>query len=227
MEGAFFELDVLLHLWGPYACFTRPEMKAERVSYDVPTPSAVRGIFDALYWHTGVKWDVTDIWVRSPIRFMNIRRNELKCLLPAAEGLEAILEGRAPAACDADAQRTQRSSLILRDVDYYAKASMRVDPAVYRGGEAKAMEIVRRRLGRGGCYHRPYFGCKEFPAMFEAADAVPECPDCLRGEKDLGWMFLDWDYHDGDGGDARPEPRFFRASMADGHIAVPKGGLAG
>lgn len=215
-------MSVLIRCWGDYACFTRPEMKAERVSYDVMTPSAARGILDAVYWHDGIKWVVDRIWARKPVKFVSIRRNELKNVMNGKSVIKAIRENSFPDTCDTNEQRTQRASLVLRDVEYYIKAHFDIDESVYDGPEAKAYAVITQRLKKGACYHHPYFGCREFPASFEAAESVPACPNELKGERDLNWMLWDWDYGSDPG--SQPVPLFFRPVMKDGCIDIPKRG---
>ena len=212
-------MSVIVHLWGPFACFTRPEVRAERVSYDVITPSAARGILDSIYWHEGIKWEVQDIYVRKPVKFLNIRRNELKGGVPARAVMSAISDNGVLPVCDTNGQRTQRASRILKDVDYYIRACYHVDGNAYDGPEAKAAKIIMTRLSRGKCYSRPYFGCREYEANFELVDEIPPCPPELQYEADLSWTLFDRDYDNpkNDG----PDPRFYRPVMKDGHIMVP------
>ena len=212
-------MSVLIRCWGDFALFTRPEMKVERVSYDVMTPSAARGILDAIYWHDGVKWIVEEIYVRKPVKFASIRRNELKSLMNTKGVLTAIQSDGVLPTVDTDADRTQRAALVLKDVEYYIKAYAKVDEAVYGGPKAKADAIIMQRLQRGGCYHHPYFGCREFPVQFELVDEVPPCPEGLLGDMDLNWMLWDWDYQY-----EQPKPIFFRPMMHDGRIVVPERG---
>lgn len=205
-------MPVLIRCWGDYACFTRPEMKAERVSYDVMTPSAARGILDAIYWHPGLTWVVERIWVCKPIRFMSINRNELKSIMNCQAVVHAIDAKSELPTCDPAFDHTPRASLILKDVEYVVQAHLEADATV--PDLDKVQRIVDKRLARGACYSRPYFGCREFPVQFER---VHQAPMGVFGDKDFGWMLWDMDYHAKGG----PQPLFFRAMMQNGCITVP------
>ena len=200
-------MSISVEVWGDYACFSRPEMKVERVSYDVMTPSAARGLLEAIYWHPGMKWVIDRIHVCAPIRFTNIRRNEVK----------DIASPRKPYLVTSDSIQ-QRAAMVLRDVRYVIDAhfemTVRANPTDNPG---KFQDIMRRRLEKGQFYHQPCFGVREFPAHFKPCTQLPPCPEELKGEKDLGWMLLDMDY-------SAPEnitPRFFRAVLHDGVLDVP------
>ncbi|MBG0776144.1 MAG: type I-C CRISPR-associated protein Cas5 [Desulfovibrionaceae bacterium] len=205
--------DVVLKVWSDFACFTRPEMKVERVSYDVITPSAARAVLEAIHWKPAIRWVVERLHVLRPVRFTSIRRNEVASKASTDLAKTAMRDGRALGIAIED-DRQQRASLILRDVAYVIEA--RMEPTPRAGPDdnlAKHMEMFCRRAAKGQCFHRPYLGCREFPAHFELLDAPPASP--LRGSRDLGWMLHDLDY----GRDM--EARFFRAAMVDGVIAVP------
>ena len=209
---------VRLHVWGDYACFTRPEMKVERVSYDVITPSAARGVLDAIHWKPGVLWAVDRIHVLRPIRFESFRRNELGSKVSVSnvrkvmrsgdtEGLHAYI----------GEDRQQRASTLLRDVAYVIEAHFEfTDAAKPDDTEGKHLSMFRRRASKGQCFHRPYLGTREFAADFALVDG--EMPaSTLRPEqrnRDLGWMLHDIDHGNG-------EPRFFRAHLRDGVVEVP------
>ncbi|MBQ9493482.1 MAG: type I-C CRISPR-associated protein Cas5 [Oscillibacter sp.] len=215
-------MSVSLEVWGDYACFSRPEMKVEKVSYDVITPSAARGILDAILWHPGMKWHVDRIQVCSPIRFTNIRRNEVSQTISARNVRAAM--GKGAEALDGLYLVTsdciqQRAAMILRDVHYVIDAHFEMtDKAAPSDNKAKFREMARKRIAKGQFYHAPYFGTREFPVQkFQECEERPLCPDELKGEKDLGWMLLDMDF-------SNPkdiQPRFFRAVMRDGVIDVP------
>ncbi len=207
---------VRLKVWGEYACFTRPEMKVERVSYDVMTPSAARGALEAIYWKPAIRWVVERITALRPIRFENLRRNELGHKLPLAKAAKAMKDGVSPVETFIEDDRQQRAAMVLRDVAYLIEARFeRTDkwnPAVEN--EGKHLDIFNRRMARGQCFHRPYLGCREFAAHFGPDDG--ERPhDSLCGQRDLGFMLHDLDF----GRDM--EPRFFRAVMQGGCIEVP------
>lgn len=211
---------VRLRVWGDYACFTRPEMKVERVSYDVMTPSAARGVLEAIHWKPAIRWVVERIRVLRPIRFDTIRRNELAGKLPLGNIRAAMKDGTSLVETFADDPkvRQQRAALVLRDVEYVIEASFALtDKAGPSDNEAKHKEIFERRAAKGQCFQQPYLGCREFPAMFEPlGEAMPVPHASLLGERDLGWMLHDIDFADG------MTPHFFRPTMKDGVIEVER-----
>lgn len=204
---------VRLKVWGEYACFTRPEMKVERVSYDVMTPSAARGILEAIYWKPSIKWAIDRIHVINPIRFDNIRRNEIEAKLPLSTVKKAMGDGDSPVEIFIEDKRQQRAALVLRDIVYIIEAHFELTNG-QDNNSAKHKEIFERRARKGQCFHQPYFGCREFPASFELIkDDIPRSK--LSGEKDLGWMLYDIDF------EKNMEAKFFRAIMCDGVIEIP------
>ena len=211
-------MSISLEVWGDYACFSRPEMKVERVSYDVITPSAARGLIEAIMWHPGMRWIIDQIQVCSPIRFTNVRRNEVKDVIPA-RSVKAVMEkGKGELYLSTQDSIQQRAAMILRDVRYIIDAHFELTDKAAPGDNAgKFQEMMRRRVEKGQFYHQPCFGNREFPAHFRQYEERPPCPDELKGEKDLGWMLLDMDYSD----PADIRPIFFRAVMRDGVIQTP------
>ena len=218
-------MAISLEVWGDYALFTRPEMKVERVSYDVMTPSAARGLIEAIYWHPGLRWVIDRIRVCAPIRFTNLRRNEVKAVIPriaksertAQDMLEHGTAQLNPLYIVGDI-RQQRAALLLRDVRYVIEAHFDMtDKAAPGDNPGKFQDIVKRRIQRGQFYHQPCFGCREFPSQFRWCEEFPPCPEELKGTRDLGWMLYDMDYTDPE--DIRP--LFFRASLEDGILRVP------
>lgn len=211
-------MPIKVEVWGDYACFTRPEMKTERVSYDVMTPSAARGILESVFWHPGLKYVIDRIHVYSPIRFTNIRRNEVKEKISANEVKKLMETGKGKEFLAAPECIQQRAAMVLRDVHYVIEAHFDMTERAAPGDNpGKFQDILKRRLERGQCYSMPYLGTREFPAHFRRCEVIPPCPEELRGERDLGWMLLDMDYSD-------PEnivPRFFRATLKDGVMDVP------
>jgi CRISPR-associated protein Cas5d len=211
-------MSIKVEVWGEYACFSRPEMKVERVSYDVMTPSAARGLIEAIYWHPGMRWVIDRIHVCRPVRFTNVRRNEVKDTISARKVKQAMEKGRADLYLAAPESIQQRAAMALRDVRYVIEAHFEMtDKAAPGDNPGKFQDIMKRRLARGQCYQQPCFGVREFPAHFQACETIPPCPDELKGERDLGWMLLDLDYSD-------PEnilPLFFRATLRDGVLEVP------
>jgi CRISPR-associated protein Cas5d len=209
---------IRLHCWGEFACFTRPEMKVERVSYDVMTPSAARGILEAIYWKPEIRWRIDRIRVLNPIRFTSVRRNEVKGTISAETVATAMKNGAGNLAfyVDDDGNRQQRASLLLRDAAYVIEAHIEI----LSGPDniAKHLDQFCRRARKGWCFTRPYLGCREFAANFALVDAdstVPEAHSSLAGERDLGWMLHDIDFA------SDKLARFFRAIMRDGVIEVP------
>lgn len=217
---------VKLHIWGERALFTRPEMKVERVSYDVITPSAARGILEAIHWKPSIRWVVDAIQVLSPIRFESIRRNEVGGKLSAASVGKAIKAGRTDGLVSfVEEDRQQRAATVLRDVSYVIAAHFEMtDKAGPEDNEGKHLDIFNRRARRGQCFQMPCLGTREFPAGFALVEDGYELPsrdETLKGERDLGWMLHDIDFARG------MAPRFFRARMVDGWIQVPLPGAAG
>jgi CRISPR-associated protein Cas5d len=209
---------IKLHCWGEWACFTRPEMKVERVSYDVMTPSAARGVVEAIYWKPEIRWRIDRITVLNPIKFTSVRRNEVKEKIGAGTVAQAMKDGAGDLAfyVDEGDNRQQRATLMLRDVGYVIEAHFDL-----LGGPdnlAKHLDQFNRRARKGSCFTRPYLGCREFAANFallETESAMPAVHDSLTGERDLGWMLHDIDFTDD------KQARFFRAFMRDGVIDVP------
>ena len=212
-------MAIRVEVWGDYALFSRPEMKVERVSYDVITPSAARGLLESIYWHPGLSWKIDRIYVCNPIRFTNIRRNEVEDVASGA-GAKAVMNGgKGKIYIAAQESIQQRAAMVLRDVRYVIEAHFDMTPCAAEGDNpGKFQDIMRRRLERGQFYSMPYMGTRELPAHFKPCGAIPECPDELKGTRDLGWMLLDMDYTDR----SDIQPRFFRATMTDGVIDVPE-----
>jgi CRISPR-associated protein Cas5d len=203
-----------IRIRGAYACFTRPEFKADRVSYDVITPSAARGILEAILWKPAIRWHIERIHVLTPIRFEAIKRNEVGKKASLRENIDRFF-------ADDENNRQQRNSIVLRDVDYIVGAHFTLTQrARSEDNIPKFVEMFTRRLGRGQCFHAPYLGCREFAACVEpAASDPPAVLDALRGERELGLMLNDLVFND-ETGSARPV--FFEACMKDGCIEVPE-----
>lgn len=207
---------ITLKVWGDYACFTRPEMKVERVSYDVMTPSAARGILEAIYWKPAITWEIDRIHVMKPVKFDNIRRNEVKGKIPLAPVKSAFSGKEAVLFKDSNDERVQRASMVLRDVEYFIEAHFNMTDK--KGPEdtvEKHYNIAIRRMRKGQCFHHPYFGCREFPVQFEFVEGDIPASE-LKGKKDLGMMLWDIDFTND------MTPVFFRAEMNDGLIDVQK-----
>lgn len=215
-------MTVRLHVWGEYACFTRPEMKVERVSYDVITPSAARGILEAIHWKPAIRWHVERIHVLRPIRFQSIRRNEVGAKASTANALSAMKRGTTEGlGLIVDENRQQRAAMVLMDVSYVIEARFTMtEKAGAEDTPAKHISMFNRRASQGQCFHRPCLGAREFAAEFALiGEGQPLPPSDLepgRRDADFGWMLHDIDFEGG-----RNESRFFRAVMKDGVIEVP------
>jgi CRISPR-associated protein Cas5d len=205
---------IKLRVWGDWACFTRPEMKVERVSYEVITPSAARAVIEAIYWKPSIRWIIDQIHILKPIKFDNIRRNELENKLSSSTILKAIRNNNTPVETFIEDNRQQRASMILRDVDYVIKAHFESNNEDGHN-EGKHLDMFNRRLRKGQCYYNPYLGTREFSANFSPVESIPISK--IQEERDLGWMFYDFKYED----DTKYTPRFFHAYMTDGIINVP------
>lgn len=218
-----------LEVSGDYACFTRPEMKVERVSYDVITPSAARAIFDAILWKPAIRWQVKKIEVLKPIRWISVRRNEVG----------SVASTRKPHILIED-DRQQRAGLFLRDVKYRLHAEFEFIPVEKRGkitnplpewlvesveasemradeSPAKYAAMFERRARKGQCFNQPYLGCREFSCSFRLVDSMLEPVTPISETRDLGWMLYDMDFADKE----NPQPLLFRPKMTDGVVIVP------
>ncbi len=205
-------MSILMEVWGPLASFNRPEMKTERVSYDVPTPSAARGMIESVYFHPGLRWQVDRIWVLNPIQFVNVRRNEVKSKISKANVLQEAKGGK-PGCIIASRDIQQRAAMMLKDVRYVFEAhfdmTAKANPSDNPG---KFQDIVKRRLRSGACYSMPYLGCRECTAHFGLWKGG-EIP-AIDETRDLGYMLYDMDYSDPE----NIQPMFFRARMEHGVI---------
>ena len=207
-----------LELTGPYACFTRPEMKVERVSYDVMTPSAARACFEAILWKPAIRWHVRRIEVLKPIRWINLRRNEVSGVVSGRNVETAMKNGTGELAQYIEEERQQRAGLFLRDVAYRVHADLEVLPgAAPDNTPMKFQEMFARRAAKGQCVNQPYLGCREFAAAFRLVDDLAAEPPPVDETRDLGFMLHDLDFTHPDA----PQPRFFRASMDNGVVNVP------
>ena len=199
-------------LWGDYACFTRPEMKVERVSYPVMTPSAARGALEAIFWKPQVAWRIEEIHVLKPITYASVLRNEINDRQSDRSARRWATDG---GGYDASANRAQRHTLALRDVAYVVRAQLVLQDGV-RDDIAKFRDQFRRRVARGRCFATPYLGCREFSASF--GEPGPDDAPIDRSEE-LGPILLDIDYAADESG--RGVPRFFPAALERGVLHVP------
>lgn len=230
--------DWCLEVWGEYACFTRPEMKVERVSYDVITPAAARAIFEAILWKPAIKWNITKIEVLNPIKWISVRRNEVGKTIPTPTA--AMLRGEVaelPGLFIED-ERQQRAGLFLKDVRYHLYGYFDFIPPELRKNnkaadqgywnddveemdsnrkdenEAKYAAIFGRRARKGQCFHRPYFGCREFAANFKLVENHENKLKPLNETRELGWMLYDMNFENPDD----IKPLFFKAKLVKGVV---------
>lgn len=203
------DVPLEVQVWGDLACFTRPEMKVERVSYPVMTPSAARGVLEAIFWKPEFRWLVREIHVLRPIRYTSLVRNEVSSRQSFDAARAWAQSGGSYAAPD---DRTQRHTLALRDVGYRIRADLRLRADV-TDDIAKYRDQFRRRVQRGQCFSMPYLGCREFTASFGAPDGSPP----IERSEELGNFLLDIEY----GPDGRGQPRFFAAILDRGVLHVP------
>lgn len=226
---------ISLHVWGDYACFTRPELKAERMTYEVMTPSAARGILTAIYWKPQFNWVIDRIHVLKPIRTMQIRRNELanKMVAPSSD----VMKGNKPAllGINIEENRQQRSASILKDVSYVIDAHVEVvEDETGVCSVAKHLEMFKRRARTGQCFHSPYFGNREFPVMFKLVENGEDMPESElpseQSNRSFGLMLHDMVYQDDANGSVIcahtgkkqiAEARFFMAELKRGVLHVP------
>ena len=203
-----------LKVSGENACFTRPEMKVERVSYEVMTPSAARGILEAILWKPAIKWNILQIDVLNPIKWESVRRNEVGAVISARNIQTAMNSGSGDLGLYVEDQRQQRAGLFLRDVAYVIHAEFEMtDQAGTEDSVTKFEQMFIRRASAGQCFHRPYFGCREFPVAFEFIPKEADPLPTIGTTKDLGWMLYDMDYSG-----EEPMPQFFHAQMENGSI---------
>jgi CRISPR-associated protein Cas5d len=211
---------VRLHVWGPRACFTRPEMKVERVSYDVMTPSAARGILESIHWKPALCWVVDRIHVLKPIRFQSFRRNEVSAKASAATAATAMRAGStAGLGIVVEEVRQQRATTLLLDVAYVIEAHFTLtEKATAEDTPAKHIAMFNRRAASGQCFHRPCLGTREFAADFELVPEGATLPSsdmpATQRNQDLGWMLHDIDHAAG------ATSRFFRAKLVEGVLDV-------
>ena len=228
----------ILEVSGDFACFTRPEMKVERVSYDVITPSAARAIFEAVLWKPAIRWQINRIEVLKPIRWINIRRNEVGSVISTRNVNTAMNGGNASLQILIEDDRQQRAGLFLRDVAYRLHASFILqddskhvhhfphlqctDAETSENTYTKFSEMFKRRARKGQCFNQPYLGTREFSCSFklveqEELEKEQSTHPAITDDKELGWMLYDMDFTDPN----NPAPRFFNASMVSGEITVP------
>lgn len=223
-----------LEVRGDFACFTRPEMKVERVSYDLITPSAARAVFEAVLWKPGIRWRMLRIDVLKPVRWISVRRNEVGAVASVRNAQAAMNEGRGQLALYIEDERQQRAGLFLRDVAYRLYADMELLSEEARVNPGKYAAMFTRRAEAGQCVNQPYLGCREFAASFRlvpladdhragltVADSEP--PALTEWNADLGWMLYDMDFADA----PTPQPRFIRAQIKGGTLDLTRAEVRG
>ena len=212
-----------LEVSGDYACFTRPEMKVERVSYDVITPSAARSVFEAILWKPAIRWEVRQIEVLKPIRWMSVRRNEVASKVSVRNAQTTMNSGVGNLGLYIEEDRQQRAGLFLRDVAYRLHADLLPAGGDALANPAKYREMFERRAEKGQCVNQPYLGCREFAARFRLVDDLSSEPPALDESRDLGWMLYDMDFKNPN----EPQPRFFRAQLENGLIDLSQAQVMG
>lgn len=217
MNNSIESADIGLRVWGDYACFTRPEMKVERVSYDVMTPSAARGILEAILWKPAICWQIKAIEVMKDIQWTTVRRNEVGSVVSTSNVNTAMNKGSGNLALYIEEDRQQRAGLILREVEYIIRANFKMTSCAGQSDSiTKFYEMFLRRAKKGQCFNQPYLGCREFSAFFELVDEGTEYKP-IKETKDLGWMLYDMCFDK-----EEPEPSFFRGWLKGGVLSVPK-----
>lgn len=211
-----------LEVTGDYACFTRPEMKVERVSYDLITPSAARAVFESILWKPGIRWHIRRIEVLKPVRWISVRRNEVSAVASSQKALAAMTAGHGELALYIEDERQQRAGLFLRNVAYRLHADLEMLSDEARGNPGKYLSMFERRAKQGQCVNQPYLGCREFAAGFRLVELVGdgnewrvadgEPPAWHEMNADLGWMLYDFNFSDR----TSPKPQFFRANVEGG-----------
>ncbi len=216
-------VNFCLEVSGDFACFTRPEMKVERVSYDVITPSSARAIFEAILWKPAIHWGVTKIEVLNPIKWISIRRNEVSKVASTPTSKQIIGQGAESFGIYVDDPNTrqQRAGLLLRDVKYRIHADLHFDQSQdIEADYGKYAAMFERRARKGQCFNQPYLGCREFSCKFRlvSKNELPLEAPPIEENKSLGWMLYDLDYTNRQS----PAPRFFNAILKNGTVTIPE-----
>lgn len=210
-----------LEVTGDYACFTRPEMKVERVSYDIITPSAARSIFEAILWKPAMRWRIHKIEVLKPIKWVSVRRNEVGAVASTRNAESAMRTGTGHLALYIEDERQQRAGLFLRDVGYRLHATLEMQPNAGENNTLpKFMDMFERRASAGQCINQPYLGTREFACAFDLVDDIAKAVESrppIAESRDLGWMLYDMDFTQVND----PAPRFFNAKIQAGVVQVP------
>ncbi|MCK8823998.1 type I-C CRISPR-associated protein Cas5c [Fuchsiella alkaliacetigena] len=214
MSNHFSFPPLEVKVWGDLACFTRPDMKVERMSYRVMTPSAARGILESIFWKPEFRWVIREIKVLNPIRHISIRRNEIKRKIPADSAKSWMKNNERTDRYFADVDRTQRNTLGLKNVAYIISANLKLKDYASNEHPAKYRDQFRRRVKKGECYSRPYLGCREFVAYFASPDGTEKT---INLSEDIGRMLFDIDFENED----KKVPHFFQGRIENGVLKVP------
>jgi CRISPR-associated protein Cas5d len=204
-----------LRIRGGMACFTRPEFSTERLSYELMTPSAARGVMEAVLWKPAIRWEVTSIALLKPVQWIEFRRNEVNSRVSTQNALRASRGGEPLPEFFSDEDRAQRNTLALKDVDYGVTAHfVMTSRAGERDNVKKFEECFRRRMEKGQQHYQPYLGCREFPATIELWDGTPA--PLATETRELGWMLHDIDFG------PQNQARFFPARLEQGVMRIPE-----
>ena len=215
-------MSIKLEVWGDYACYTRPELKTERYTYDVITPGAPSGILEAIFWHPGLHYQIDKIYVLNPIQFTSIRRNEVKSKIGCSGIKSAIKKEEFHSLyLNTKAEIVQRAATVLKNVHYVIEAHFNIGPEANQTDNAgKFQDILKRRARKGQCYHQPYFGVREFPVKFRLWDGGEIVTAYEGQETDLGIMLHHMEYVPRRLKDGTvvydASPVFFRAKLKNG-----------
>lgn len=211
-------MSICIEVWGDYALFTRPEFKAERVSYDVMTPSAAVGLLESIFWHPGVKYIVDRIHVCNPIRHFNIRRNERGKMISLNKVRNAMAANNCELTRPVSDENIQRANTALKDVRYVIEAHIEMTEGHGENDSlAKYYAMFERRCEKGQCFRQPVFGIREYAAHFKPCIEIPNCPDELIGVVELGWVLHHIDFSNTE----KPRAYFFEAVLENGILTVP------
>lgn len=231
-----------LEIWGDYACFSRPEMKVERVSYDIITPSSARAIYEAILWKPAIRWNITRIEVLNPIKWISVRRNEVGRIFSLPNANQMNGDNNEPMGFAIEDHRQQRAGLFLRDVryrihgrfdfippgkrkyntsstpEYWSDSEEKQKAERQDENEGKYAAMFERRARKGQCFHRPYLGCREFACNFKLVSPEEEKEYPIDKSDDLGWMLYDMNFDNPND----PMPTFFRAKMENGVVLTDR-----
>lgn len=209
---------VIIRCWGDYACFTQPEFKAERYTYDVITPSAARGILESIYWVPGITWVVEKIWTTKPLKRLDLRRNETQRGISTKTFIDNAKKNEPAPTYNAQNDRTLRYTHMLKDVEFYIQAHAEVNNSLYAWSAKKAEYSLKQHARQGSVFQQPYLGCREFLADYEVCDSPPTKSE-YDGDQDLDTMFWGWEFNTED---ESPMALYYQATVENGCITIPR-----